>query len=118
MLEGCRCRIYTQRPDYCRRFECFLFKNVKAGTTTVESAQRVIRKTLRRAAQVQQLLRQLGDLRDDLPLSARFRRIQKQLEQGNPTSESIAIYGELTLAMHELNLLLSDKFYPGEQGGR
>src|SRR6266581_3782971 len=30
-LGGCRCRIYAERPRYCREFECVLFKSVKAG---------------------------------------------------------------------------------------
>ncbi len=114
MLEGCRCQIYSQRPDYCRRFECVLFKNLKAGTTTFESAQRTIRKTLRQVKRVQGLLKQLGDQRNDLPLGARFRRVQKRLEQGSVSADSISAFGELTLAMHQLNVLLGESFYPGD----
>src|SRR5215472_953064 len=30
-LEGCSCRIYADRPNHCRHFECLLLKSAKAG---------------------------------------------------------------------------------------
>src|SRR4051812_35155751 len=30
-LNGCRCTIYPERPEYCREFECLVLKSVKAG---------------------------------------------------------------------------------------
>src|ERR1041385_5603363 len=33
---GCKCTIYSERPTYCRKFECLLLKSVKTGETKPE----------------------------------------------------------------------------------
>src|ERR1700761_4281735 len=43
---GCRCNIYSDRPQYCREFECLLLKSVKAGRTETSTALRIIRTAL------------------------------------------------------------------------
>ena len=59
------------------------------------------------------MLRALGETTEAMALSRRFRQVQKRMESG-PFSETDAdLYGELTLAVHDLNVLLSEKFYPG-----
>src|SRR5690242_17601591 len=30
-FDGCQCRIYSERPRHCQKFECLLLKGVKAG---------------------------------------------------------------------------------------
>src|ERR1041385_9245230 len=40
---GCRCNIYSERPKYCRQFECLLLKNVKAGNIETVAARQIIR---------------------------------------------------------------------------
>src|SRR4051794_22507746 len=55
-FEGCRCRIYSDRPKYCREFECLLLKNVKAGQTDTPKALRIIRTALQRVTKVKNLL--------------------------------------------------------------
>src|SRR5262249_32014463 len=42
-LDGCRCRIYAERPHYCREFECALLKAVNVGRVGAEAALRIIR---------------------------------------------------------------------------
>src|SRR3954464_7170194 len=37
-LDGCRCRIYTGRPAYCRLFDCLLLKSVNEGRTGTAEA--------------------------------------------------------------------------------
>src|SRR3954467_2199527 len=60
-FEGCRCRIYSDRPKYCREFECLLLKNVNAGQMDIPKASRIIRTALQRVEKVKKILRDLGD---------------------------------------------------------
>ncbi len=112
-FDGCRCRIYGDRPQYCREFECLLLKSVTDGKTEFVAAQRIIRTARRRADKVKRLLRSLGDGDEQIALSVRFRRMQKRFEREILDEESAHLYGELTLAVHDLHVLLSDAFYPG-----
>jgi len=112
-FDGCRCRVYPDRPQYCREFECVLFKSVKAGRTEPGAALRIIRTARERADKVRRLLRKLEDADEQLPLSARFRRTGKRLQECDLDEETADLYAQLTLAVHDLNLLLGDAFYPG-----
>jgi hypothetical protein len=84
---------------------------VKAGTVRTTEAQRVIRSALKQSETVKSLLRQLGDTDETLSLSKRFRRTRLKIECGTFDKNTAHTFGELTLAVHELNMLLSDKFY-------
>jgi uncharacterized protein len=112
-FDGCRCRFYADRPHYCSEFECVLLKSVTAGRTGAAAALRIIRTARERADKVRSLLSDLGDTDELLPLSARFRRTGKRLQQGDLDEATADLYGQLTLAVHDLNLLLGDAFYPG-----
>ena len=112
-FDGCRCRIYADRPKYCREFECLLLRDVKAGALETAAALRIIQTARRRADKVKKLLRELGDAQEHLALSVRFRRMQRRMETSKLDEESADCYGELTLAVHDLNMLLSGAFYPG-----
>jgi hypothetical protein len=109
---GCKCRIYSDRPTYCREFECLLLKGVKAGKNRPAEAIRTIRSALKKVKIVKGLLQQLGDADEMVALSKRFRRLQRKLENGPLDKESANLFGELTLAVHDLNVLLSERFYP------
>ena len=113
LCDGNRCRIYAERPARCRQFECALFKSVAAGETELVAALRTVRATLRRADRVRQLLRILGDFDEHLPLSLRFNRTRRRLETGGVDDASTDAFAELTLAVHALNVVLSERFYPG-----
>ena len=112
-FEGCSCRIYADRPHYCRQFECVLLQSVKAGRMESAAALRIIHTGHQRADRVRRLLRALGDTDEQLPLSARFRRTGKRLKAGDFDEATADNYAQLTLAVHDLNLLLGDAFYPG-----
>jgi Fe-S-cluster containining protein len=111
-LDGCRCRIYAERPKYCREFECLLLKRVKSGGLESAGALRVIREARRRADKVERLLRVLGDTDRRSALSVRFRRTSRRLEAGSLDDETAEVFSQLTLAVHDLNLILSEAFYP------
>jgi Fe-S-cluster containining protein len=112
-FDGRGCRVYADRPQYCHEFECVLLKSVKAGRTEPAAALRIIRTARDRADKVRRLLCALGDTDEQLPLSARFRRTGKRLKESALDDDTAELYGQLTLAVHDLNLLLSDAFYPG-----
>jgi hypothetical protein len=56
----------------------------------------------------------LGDRDGQLALSLRFRRTSKRLHMTEVDRETSRLFGELTVAMHRLNMLLSESFYPHE----
>jgi Fe-S-cluster containining protein len=111
-LDGCRCRIYANRPRYCRDFECLLLKKVETQKLKTSTALEVIKTARERAEKVRHLLRDLGDADEHLPLSLRFRRTAKKMEHGRREQAKNKTFSQLTLAVHDLNLLLSKSFYP------
>jgi hypothetical protein len=111
-LECCKCRIYAERPARCREFECALLKSVGAGETETPMALRAIRDAQKRAERVKRLLRELGDDEESRALSLRFQRMQRRFESSVVDEVSADKFGELTLAVHDLNLVLRAKFYP------
>jgi Fe-S-cluster containining protein len=111
-FDGCHCRIYADRPKHCRAFDCALLKNVKEGEVKVPAALRQIEKARARAEKVRQLLRKLGEKDEHVALSVRFRRTAKRLQEAKIDRATAAVFSELTLATHDLNLFLSEVFYP------
>lgn len=111
-FDGCRCRIYSSRPQYCREFECLLLKQLNQGKVTRSSALRVIRSALQEADEVRQLLRALGDMEESLALAARFHRMTRSLTRVVPGLKTAELYGRLTLAFHKLRLTVDKAFYP------
>lgn len=111
-LDCRRCGIYADRPSRCRDFECALLKAVAAGETEVAGALRVIRDAQRRAEKVKRLLRELGDADESRALSLRFKQMNRRFETLAFDETMTDKFGELTLAVHDLNLLLRVKFYP------
>ena len=107
------CRCYQERPVRCRQFECVLFKAVADDRVESEQALRVILRAQRLAEKVRRLLRQLGDTGEDVPLTRRFNRVRRRIESNTACAESARLFGDLTIAVHELNLVLSEEFYPG-----
>ena len=110
-LDGCRCRIYSDRPTYCRQFDCLLLKSVKEGRSQTSDALSTILTARQRAEKVRRLLRKLGDTDEHIPLATRFKRTARRLDEVGPDPETSDTYGQLTLAFHDLNFLLSDSFY-------
>ncbi len=113
-FDGCRCNIYSERPHYCQQFECLLLKSVIDGRTEKAAALRTIRTARQRVEKVKRLLHELGNVDESVALSLRFRKTKKHIES-QPLDESTAeLFGELSLAVHDLNLLLAQAFYPGD----
>jgi Fe-S-cluster containining protein len=109
-----RCRIYEERPARCRDFECGVLKEVIADRLDTGAALRLIRQARQRAGRVRALLRRLGDTEEHLPLSTRFRRTRRRFENGAVDAQAAELFGELTLAVHQLNVLTHGRFYTRE----
>ncbi len=107
------CKVYAARPNYCREFECALLKSTVRGQTRVEVALKNIRSAQKRADKVKRLLREVGNHDEHLALSKRFKKVALAFDRGDLPREVEGLYGDLTIAVHELNYLLSTTFYPG-----
>ena len=105
------CRVYHDRPWQCRKFECGVFKQAKANQIEPAKALRLVKKARRRANQIRQLLRELGDTDEHRALGERFHRTSERLEASNNTSEVSAKYADLSLAVHRFKLLAYERFY-------
>lgn len=112
--DGCRCRVYPSRPKHCQDFECGVLKQLKRGAIKRAAALRLIGAAREQAERVVRLLHELGDTDEHLPLRTRFRRTARRLEDIGIERPLAETFGKLTLAVHDLNFLLSDAFYPGD----
>ena len=88
-----------------------MLKNVVAGRLRQSAALTIIRTARERADLVRGLLRTLGDQDEGLALAARFRRMTRKFETEELTEGTADLYGQLTLAVHDLNSLLREAFF-------
>lgn len=105
------CRLYGDRPHQCRAFECGVFKAFRAGQIEFAAALRLVRRARRQADEVRRLLRELGDTAEHRALLGRFERMQQRMESGGADAAAAALFADLSLAMHTLDLLTHEKFY-------
>jgi len=115
-FQGCQCTIYSERPAYCRAFECALLQQVQRGEKSGVLALRTIHIARKRAEKVRGLLRKLGSIDEGSALSIRFRRTSRRLQDHPADAETAEVFGDLTVAMHQLNVVLSREFYPDDTG--
>jgi hypothetical protein len=88
-----------------------LLKKFDQSELTCTEALRVIRIARTRARKVDKLLRALGNSDEDEALADRFRRLSKSVQPGTLDAESAELYRRLTLAFHNLTVIISDAFY-------
>lgn len=105
------CRLYADRPGQCRSFECKLFKQLRAGETDLAPALRLVAKTRRLADQARRLLRCLGDHDEQRSLGERFHRMDDRLRADASDPEALALFADLSYAIHRLKLLAHERFY-------
>ena len=86
---------------------------MQAGRVEASAALRTIRTTRLRSEKVRYLLEALADKDQQLPLSLRFQRLSRQLEKITLDDHKTDLFSQLTLAVHDLNLLIAREFYPG-----
>jgi uncharacterized protein len=109
-FDGKRCRIYLDRPERCRTFECRLLKRVMAGELEAEAALRRIAGAVKAANQVRRLVRQLGETDERLPLSRRYARIMAQPIDFAGDEAVITRRSDLMLAVDRLAKILARDF--------
>ena len=56
-------------------------------------------------------MRELGDTDETRALTLRYQRTKRRTESGPVNEETSDTYGELTLAIHELNVLAHREFH-------
>ena len=109
--EACHCALYEDRPTHCREFECLLFGEVANGTLRPATAQRIVSRARRLSSEARELMDTLTDEGKGEPLAERFRMIVGMLEEYDPDEETLAVFGELTMAWQDLVNLLGTRFY-------
>lgn len=105
------CRVYASRPQQCRTYECMVFKETEAGRIDLAAALRIVTKARRQADRVRQLLRRLGDTEEKRSLGERFHRMQCRMETEAPDQAALALFADLSLAVHRLKLLAHARFF-------
>ena len=108
-FDGKLCRIYADRPKRCRLFECGLLKRVDSGELSANAALKKIAEARKRAEQVRELLRSLGQRDERMALTHRYAEAMSQ-----PIDMSDAAgaerHGELMLAVNDLMTRLQRDF--------
>lgn len=110
-FDGKWCRIYADRPNRCRTFECRLLQRVRAGKTTSAAALKAIAEARGCADRVRELVRQLGQNDERMPLNRRYSAIMAQpLDLASDDDETAERRSELMLAVHRLTRILERDF--------
>ncbi|MCX6963089.1 MAG: YkgJ family cysteine cluster protein [Verrucomicrobia bacterium] len=109
--DGNCCRIYAERPQRCRAFDCRQLLAVSAGQITEAQAMEKIQEARRRSDRVRELLEMLGDDRKIRPLVTRCAGIFTPPLDPSPHAE--ALRAELRGAMTALEEVLAKDFRTG-----
>ena|ERR1041385_8327416 len=109
-LKGKRCSIYPHRPDCCRTFECRLLQEAKRGAVGVEQAKEKIAEALSRIERVKELIGQLGQGYERLPLKARCVEALARTEEVAADPALKRKRADLQAAMTSVESLLQETF--------
>lgn len=89
-----------------------MLKRLNSGGLTRKQALRLVKKAVRITARVTSLIESLGNHENKASLQERY-EATLSTDSSRLTRERIVALGHLTVAMHELNMLLSKEFYDG-----
>ena len=109
-FDGTVCRIYPERPAYCRAFECGLLKSVQTGEREAKAALKTISETRRRVEKVRRLLQQLGQKDEAMALIGRYAQIMREPVDLSGPEDAVELRGELLLAVEALMQMLQREF--------
>ena len=107
-LQGTRCGIYAHRPKCCRTFECRLLQDVRRGAVSVERAVQHIADALKRIGRVKELMAQLGERDERLPLKERCAEVLALETGASPGNNRKR--AELNAAMAAVERLIRQTF--------
>lgn len=108
-FDGKLCGIYHDRPKRCRAFECGLLKRVEAGELTANVALKKISEAKKRAEQVRELLRSLGQRDEQMALTHRYAAAMSAPVDLSD-ERNAERHGELMLAVNDLMSVLQRDF--------
>ena len=109
-FDGTLCRIYAERPVYCRTFECGLLKRVQAGELGVDAALKTIAQAKRQVEKVCELLRCTGSDDGQLALSQRYERAMSGPVDLSGGKASAGLPGKLMTTYRDLMQMLQGDF--------
>lgn len=98
-----QCRIYSDRPNRCRQFNCQQLLRLAEGKTTEPQALETIREARRMVSQVEQLINQIEETN---PLRGLATRCAVALESGCRSP----LHEQLESAMQSLETFLESEF--------
>ena len=108
-FDGKLCGIYENRPKRCRAFECRLLERTQSGKVTTTAALKAIAEARRCADDVRELVRELGQSDEKMPLNRRCSEVMSQpIDLAD--EENSERRGELMLAVHRLTKILERDF--------
>jgi hypothetical protein len=109
-FDGQWCRVYEDRPHRCREFECGLLKRVLAGTVNVPAALKSIAQARKAADDVRNIVRELGDTNEHLPLNRRYSAIVAKPIDLAGDDATIERRSEMMLKVAKLTQILERDF--------
>ena len=110
-FDGKWCRIYADRPHRCRTFECRLLQRVQSGKMTSGAALKSIAEARGWVDRVRELVRQLGQNDERMPLNRRYSALMAQpLDLASDDDETAERRSEMMLAVHKLTQILERDF--------
>jgi Fe-S-cluster containining protein len=109
-FDGTLCRIYSERPAYCRTFECGLLKRVQAGELDAGAALETIAQAKRQVEKVCEFLRCAGSDDGRLALSHRYGRAMSEPVDLSGGKASAGLPGKLMTTYRDLMQMLRRDF--------
>jgi hypothetical protein len=109
-FDGKLCRIYNERPAYCRAFECGLLKRVQAGELGADAVLEMIAQAKRKVGKVCELLRCIGSDDGQLALSQRYKRVMSESVDLSGGKASAELPGKLMTTYRDLMQTLQGDF--------
>lgn len=109
-LQNGACRIYDERPNRCRTFECRLLQRTLTGEVKERAALNLIREAKQRIQRVQSILRKLGEVDESVPLSRRYQRVMRQPVDLSGPEHIVELRGQLLTAVADLASVLERDF--------
>jgi Fe-S-cluster containining protein len=109
-FDGKLCRIYNDRPNRCRTFDCGLLKRVQSGEMPASAALKQIADAKKLVEKVNRLLHRLDDNDEQLALTKRYgKMMSKPIDLAGDEGLAEA-RGELMLAVNDLMHVLQREF--------
>jgi hypothetical protein len=108
-FDGTLCIIYNERPKRCRLFDCGLLKRVEKSAMTPAAALKKISAAKKKAGEVRELLRVLGQRDERMALTHRYAEAMSAPVDFSDEARA-EVHGKLMLAVNDLMQLLEKDF--------